>query len=175
MRAINLSKSWLKFLNSEFDTERMAELKKFLAQELKNKKVIYPTTENYFRALNLVPLENVKIIILGQDPYHGPKQAHGLSFSVPDGITIPPSLLNIYKEIKTDLGLPIPTSGNLSRWTKQGVFLLNATLTVKASSPASHQNQGWEAFTDAVIKTLSDQKNHLVFLLWGGYAKKKAP
>src|SRR3989338_925466 len=174
MGAINLSKSWLKFLNSEFDTERMAELKKFLAQELKNKKVIYPATENYFRALNLVPLENVKIVILGQDPYHGPKEAHGLSFSVPEGEKYPPSLQNIFKEIKTDIGRDIPLTGDLTRWANQGVLLLNSVLTVEENMAASHQKKGWEEFTDKIIQVVNENCNHVVFILWGSYAQKKA-
>lgn len=134
---------------------------------------IYPSQKNIFNAFTLCPFDSVKVVILGQDPYHGTGQAHGLSFSVPEGVTIPPSLQNIYKEIKDDVGVDISTSGNLERWAQQGVLLLNATLTVAAGTAGSHQGIGWEQFTDAVIQKISDEKEHVVFLLWGKYAQSK--
>lgn len=136
-------------------------------------KIVYPQSELLFYALDSCPFDNVKVVIIGQDPYHGNGQAHGLCFSVPDGVRIPPSLQNIYKEIKNDLGIIMPTSGNLERWAEQGVLLLNSTLTVEAGNPGSHQKLGWETFTDAVIKIISDQKENMVFILWGNYARTK--
>lgn len=136
-------------------------------------KTIYPTQENIFNALKLTPFDQVKVVILGQDPYHGPKQAHGLSFSVQHGIEPPPSLKNIFQELKSDLGLPIPTHGNLEKWAQQGVLLLNTSLTVEAGKPQSHGNIGWEKFTDKVIKALNDHKEGVVFLLWGSHAQRK--
>jgi uracil-DNA glycosylase len=136
---------------------------------------VYPTEENIFAALNLCPLGKVKVVILGQDPYHGPDQAHGLAFSVPDDIAIPPSLQNIYKEIATDIGIPIPLSGNLTKWAEQGVLLLNSTLTVAAGKPLSHAKYGWEQFTDAVITLVSEKHDNVVFLLWGSFAVSKRP
>lgn len=164
--------SWKKALWEDFQAPYFSELKTFLQSE-KSKYNVYPPGRNIFNAFNLTPLENVKVVILGQDPYHGPGQAHGLCFSVPQGIKPPPSLINIFKEINSDLGHPIPNHGNLESWARQGVFLLNATLTVRASSAGSHQNQGWEKFTDQVIKTISDKKSTIVFLLWGKYAQAK--
>ncbi len=163
---------WKEALGGEFKEPYFAELTKFVRDEYKSAKV-YPSQEFIFHAFELCPFDTVRVVILGQDPYHGAEQAHGLCFSVPKNVHVPPSLKNIYKEIHDDLNSPIPTTGNLEHWAKQGVLLLNATLTVRASSPGSHQHKGWEEFTDTVIKTLSDKKEHLVFLLWGKYAQKK--
>ena len=163
---------WLNGLKGEFNKDYFLKLKSFLLEE-KSKYRLFPTGNQIFEAFNLTPFDKVKVIILGQDPYHGAGQAHGLSFSVPDGVKAPPSLVNIFKELKTDIGLEIPKTGNLTPWTKQGVLLLNATLTVRESQAGSHQKKGWELFTDAVIKKLSDEKKGLVFLLWGNYAKQK--
>ncbi len=169
---VKIEPSWKQALQNEFNKPYFEALANFVKYEYLTN-TVYPPGRFIFNAFNSCPFDQVKVVILGQDPYHGPKQAHGLSFSVPEGISLPPSLQNIYKEIHSDLSQPISKTGDLTRWAKQGVLLLNATLTVKANQAASHQNQGWEAFTDAVIKTLSDQRRHLVFLLWGGYAKKK--
>lgn len=169
---VRLEPSWKKLLQPEFEKSYFLELTKFVKNEYQNK-TVYPPAKFIFAALDSLPFDKVKVVILGQDPYHGPGQAHGLSFSVPDGVRLPPSLQNIYKEIETDLGHPTHASGNLERWTKQGVLLLNATLTVAASSPGSHQNQGWETFTDAITRHLAEKKDHLVFILWGNYAQKK--
>lgn len=166
--------SWSKFLHSEFETAYMAELKLFLDLEIKNKKIIFPDSKNIFKSLELVPLENVKVVILGQDPYHGDSQAHGLSFSVPAGVALPPSLQNIFKELKSDLGAKSPTSGDLTNWAQQGVLLLNSVLTVEKNSPASHRSKGWEQFTDKVISLINENCDHVVFILWGSYAQKKA-
>jgi len=163
---------WLHILKEEFSKDYFLKLKSFLVEE-KSKFRLFPAGKQIFEAFNLTPYNEVKVVILGQDPYHGVGQAHGLSFSVPDGIKAPPSLVNIYKELKDDLGIEIPKTGNLTPWAKQGVLLLNATLTVRESQAGSHQNKGWELFTDAVIKKLSDEKKDLVFLLWGNYAKQK--
>ena len=171
----SLEPGWLSVLQHEFEKEYMLQLKAFLLSEKNSGITIFPSNTEIFSALNSTPFENVKVVILGQDPYHGVGQAHGLSFSVKKGITTPPSLKNIYKELKTDLdNFSIPNHGNLQEWANQGVLLLNATLTVRASEPGSHQKRGWEKFTDTIIKKLSDQKEHLVFLLWGNYAKQKA-
>ena len=148
-------------------------MKAFLQQEKTNGKIIYPPGKKIFAAFDFTPFEHVKIVLLGQDPYHGTGQAHGLSFSVPNGISAPPSLVNIFKELKSDLGIPVPQKGNLEKWAKQGVLLLNATLTVQASSAGSHQGKGWEQFTDAVISKLSADKKGIVFLLWGKFAQSK--
>jgi len=164
---------WAEKLNSEFEKEYFIEISDFL-NSAKQKTIIYPKDEDVFNALNLTDFRDVKVIILGQDPYHGINQAHGLSFSVNDGVKIPPSLKNIFKELHTDLGLPMPTNGNLTNWAKQGVLLLNATLTVEENKPGSHQKIGWEKFTDAIIKLISDEKQHCVFLLWGNFAKSKS-
>ena len=169
---LKVEESWEKVLFDEFEKPYFEALKAFLAEE-KETHTIYPKSANIFGAFNNTPFENVKIVILGQDPYHGENQAHGLSFSVQDGVPHPPSLRNIFKELKDDMGCPIPKSGNLSQWAKQGVFLLNAVLTVRASEANSHRNQGWENFTDAVIKLLSAHKEHLVFILWGAPAGAK--
>lgn len=167
-----MEKSWKELLKDEFDKPYFADLVKFVKAEYQNCKV-FPPPKFIFNALDSVPVALVKVVILGQDPYHGPGQAHGLSFSVPDGIPLPPSLQNIYKEIKSDLGKEVSKNGNLARWADQGVLLLNATLTVRAHQAGSHQNKGWEQFTDAVIHRLAEKKNHLVFILWGAYAQRK--
>ncbi len=174
MSAIKMDESWLVHLKSEFEKEYMKNLKSFLQQEYSKGKIIYPSKENYFKAFQLTPFEKVKVVILGQDPYHGPGQAHGLSFSVPAGVALPPSLQNIFKELQADLGFTKPSSGNLEEWAKQGVFLLNSVLTVEGGQAASHQKKGWELFTDVVIQKLSEHRENLVFLLWGSYAQKKA-
>ncbi len=169
-----LEPGWKNALQKEFDLPYMAALKKFLIAEKQKGISVYPPGNQIFSAFNLTPFDKVKVVILGQDPYHGPGQAHGLSFSVPDGTRQPPSLQNIFKELQADLGIPISqASGNLAKWAEQGVFLLNAILTVQANNAASHQEKGWETFTDAVIKTLSDQKEGLVFILWGKFAQSK--
>lgn len=168
-----LHPSWLKCLADEFERPSMQALKQFLASELQAGKVIYPVAEDWFNAFNSTPFDQVKVVILGQDPYHGPGQAHGLCFSVLPGVRPPPSLLNIFKEIHRDLGLPIASDGCLQRWAEQGVLLLNATLTVEQGSAGAHQGKGWEPLTDRAIQQLSDQREGLVFLLWGSYAQKK--
>ena len=182
-----MKEGWKKALAEEFSAEYMKELKKKLVEEMKSGVVIYPPAKQIFQAFNLAPFDKVKVVILGQDPYHGKGQAHGLSFSVPNGITPPPSLVNIFKEIESDLNVKIPKiNGNLENWAKQGVLLLNAILTVRANSlarhsyapafaggPASHRNLGWEKLTNAAIKALSDQREHIVFLLWGKFAQEK--
>jgi len=171
---VKIEESWKKVLQKEFDEKYFKELVEFVKSEYK-KSTVYPPAKFIFNAFELTPLDKVKVIILGQDPYHGVNQANGLAFSVNDEVQIPPSLLNIYKEIESDLGQKtINTNGNLENWAKQGVLMLNATLTVKAGMAGSHQNKGWEKFTDAVIKILSEQKESLVFILWGNYAQKKA-
>ncbi len=167
-----IEESWLEVLGSEFDMEYFSELKAFLIEE-KGKYRIYPPGSLIFNAFNHTPFEKVKVVILGQDPYHGPGQAHGLCFSVPDGVPKPPSLINIFKELQDDLGIAIPRHGNLTRWADQGVLLLNATLTVRENQAGSHQNHGWETFTDAAITRLSLRRNGLVFVLWGNYAIAK--
>jgi uracil-DNA glycosylase len=167
-----IHESWKELLSKEFSAPYFLALKKFLVEE-KQKYKVYPPGKEIFSAFNLTPFKKVKVVIIGQDPYHGPGQANGLSFSVSPGITPPPSLKNIFKELHTDLGIPVPYSGNLEPWAKQGVLLLNATLTVRANTPGSHQNKGWETFTDTVIKTISDQKKGVVFLLWGKFAQTK--
>jgi len=173
MSEIKIEPEWGKALADYFETDKFKNLADFVRQEYVNKKV-YPKPENIFAAFSLTPFSKVKVIILGQDPYHGTGQAHGLCFSVPTGVTPPPSLKNIYKEIETDLQIKKYFSdGNLEPWAKQGVFLLNAILSVVAHQPTSHQKIGWEEFTDTVIKTLSDNREHLVFMLWGNYARSK--
>ncbi len=171
---VSLNESWLTPLQPQFDSSYMANLKAFLLAEKNAGKVIYPKGAEWFAALDATPLENVRVVILGQDPYHGEGQAHGLCFSVQHGVRPPPSLLNIYKEIKTDLGLDPPNHGNLKTWAEQGVLLLNSVLTVEAGKAASHQGKGWERFTDAVIQLVNDQAHSVVFILWGSYAQKKA-
>ena len=170
---VKIEPSWKAALKDEFEKPYFADLSQKV-KEAYLSKAIYPAPKNVFNAFTLCPFDQVKVVILGQDPYHGPGQAHGLSFSVQDDVKIPPSLQNIYKEIKADIGTSVPESGNLERWAKQGVLLLNATLTVEQSKPGSHQGLGWEQFTDSVIKTISDQKEHVVFLLWGNFARSKA-
>ena len=170
---VQLEDSWKEKLNGEFEKPYFAALTDFVKAEYAEH-TCYPPGRLIFNAFNLCPFNNVKVVIIGQDPYHEPGQAHGLSFSVCDGVQFPPSLINIFKEIQADLGKDIPLSGNLERWARQGVLLLNATLTVRAHQAASHQRKGWETFTDAAIKTLSDNRDNLVFILWGGYARSKA-
>lgn len=172
MHSVRIETSWKKALADVFEQPSFVELSDFVKKEYKNG-VVYPPPKLIFNAFDRCPFSEVKVVILGQDPYHGAGQAHGLSFSVPDGVKAPPSLQNIYKEIRDDLGKEIPPSGNLERWADQGVLLLNATLTVRAGVAGSHQGKGWEEFTDAVIKKLNDEREHLVFMLWGNYAKNK--
>lgn len=169
---VQIEPSWKHQLSDEFEKPYFKQLTDFVRSEYQSKRV-YPPPKKIFSAFDYAPFDEVKVVILGQDPYHGPNQANGLCFSVSDDIKVPPSLQNIYKELEADLGIPIRQSGNLEPWAKQGVFLLNATLTVVASNAGSHQKKGWEEFTDAVIKKLSDEKEHLVFILWGAYAQKK--
>lgn len=169
---VQIEETWKKELQSEFEKDYFATLTEFVRQEYHNGPV-YPPGKLIFNAFNLCPFDKVKVVIIGQDPYHGPGQAHGLCFSVNDGVQMPPSLQNIFKEIQDDLGTPIPSTGNLTRWAEQGVLLLNATLTVRAHQAGSHQRRGWEEFTDAVIRKLADEREHLVFILWGAYAQKK--
>lgn len=170
---IQIEKSWKNRLLPEFDTDYMKQLKSFLSEQYRKKKTIYPKGAEYFSALNLTPFEKVRVVILGQDPYHGPNQAHGLSFSVKPGVDTPPSLVNIYKELKADIGCEIPKHGYLQAWAEQGVLLLNATLTVEAGRAGSHQKKGWEQFTDRIVELLNEEREHLVFILWGSYAQKK--
>jgi uracil-DNA glycosylase len=171
---IQLEQSWLRHLESEFSSDYMVALRQFLQDEKSARKVIYPRGSDIFAALNTTAFDDVRVVILGQDPYHGPGQAHGLSFSVPDGVRPPPSLLNIYKEIAADLGATeLPKTGNLMAWANQGVLLLNSVLTVEAHQAGSHQGKGWERFTDKIIEVLSAEREALVFLLWGSYAQKK--
>ncbi len=172
--AIDLEPIWLSVLKETFESDYMKSLKQFLLAEKSAGMLIYPPSSQIFAAFNQTPFDKVRVVILGQDPYHGRGQAHGLSFSVPAGQNIPPSLQNIYKEIKSDLNIETAQHGDLTRWAKQGVLLLNAVLTVRANQAVSHQGKGWEQFTDTIIKALSEQKEHLVFLLWGNYAKQKA-
>ncbi|WP_053991140.1 uracil-DNA glycosylase [Mangrovimonas sp. TPBH4] len=169
---LQLEPTWKAYLEEEFKKPYFENLTGFVKNEYLEHSC-YPPGKQIFSAFEWCPIEKTKVVIIGQDPYHGPKQANGLCFSVTDGIAHPPSLINIFKEIETDLGVPYPISGNLERWAQQGVLLLNATLTVRAHEAGSHQNKGWETFTDQVIKTISEQKENVVFLLWGGYAKKK--
>ncbi|MGZ3768190.1 MAG: uracil-DNA glycosylase [Bdellovibrio sp.] len=168
-----LESSWKKRLGSEFEKAYMKDLEKFLLAEYRKGKTIYPPEKNYFAALNLTPFNKVKVVIVGQDPYHGPGQAHGLCFSVQEGVRFPPSLRNIFKELQEDLGYDIPKSGCLDRWAKQGVLLLNAVLTVEDGKAGAHQGKGWEIFTDKIIHLLNDERENLVFILWGSYAQKK--
>ena len=170
---IKLNPSWLAVLQNEFEQDYMKNLKQFLLSEKQSGQVVYPPSDQIFSAFDHTPFEKVKVVIIGQDPYHGPGQAHGLCFSVNKGVDVPPSLRNIYKELASDLGLEIPNHGHLVNWADQGVLLLNATLTVRANQAGSHQNKGWERFTDTVISKLDEQRNNLVFLLWGNYARSK--
>ena len=174
MSNVKIEESWKAVLKEEFEQPYFQSLATFLRNAKSNGKTIYPPGSLIFNAFNTTPFDQVKVVILGQDPYHNPGEAMGLSFSVPKGVRIPPSLRNIYKEINDDLGLPIPNHGDLTRWAEQGVFLLNAMLTVEKNKPRSHQKIGWQDFTDAVIRKLSEQREGLVFMLWGGFAKKKA-
>ena len=169
---VQIEPSWKRHLAAEFEKPYFANLADFVRQEYR-RGTCYPPGRLIFNAFNLCPFDKVKVVIIGQDPYHGPGQAHGLCFSVNDGVPFPPSLQNIFKEIHDDLGTPVPQSGNLTRWAEQGVLLLNATLTVRAHQAGSHQRQGWEEFTDAAIKALAEEREHLVFILWGSYAQKK--
>ncbi|GAB4161234.1 MAG: uracil-DNA glycosylase [Candidatus Dojkabacteria bacterium] len=169
---VKMEASWKNRLESEFEKPYFKELVSFVKNEYRNY-TVYPPGPDIFKALNLCPFENVKVVILGQDPYHNPREANGLAFSVSDDVKVPPSLQNIYKEIEDDLGIKPPPTGNLERWVKQGVLLLNATLTVRAHQAGSHQKKGWEQFTDAIIKALNDERQNLVFLLWGKYAQEK--
>lgn len=166
--------SWLAVLEEEFEKPYFKAIKQFLLEEHRKGYTVYPPGPEIFNAFNSCPFEEVKVVIIGQDPYHGPGQAHGLCFSVKDGVKPPPSLVNIFKELHSDIGMEIPQSGNLQKWANQGVFLLNAFLTVRASSPASHSKIGWEQFTDAVIKKLSDERVGLIFMLWGKFAMEKS-
>ena len=172
-KTIQIETSWKEKLRHCFESESFINLKKFLKSE-KSTQIIYPPGNKIFSAFNLCPFDSVKIVIIGQDPYHGPKQANGLCFSVSDEIKPPPSLQNIFIELKDDLELKIPSSGNLEHWAEQGVLMLNSTLTVRARQPGSHQKKGWEEFTDNVIRTLSNEKENLIFLLWGRFAQNKA-
>ncbi len=169
---VQIEESWKEALMPEFSKDYFIRLTDFVRKEY-HETTVYPPGKLIFNAFNLCPFDKVKVVIIGQDPYHGPGQAHGLCFSVNDGIQPPPSLVNIFKEINSDLGKPIPQSGNLTRWAEQGVLLLNATLTVRAHQAGSHQRRGWEEFTDAVIRKLAEEKSNLVFILWGSYAQKK--
>lgn len=169
---VNIHNSWKKQLKDEFEKEYFQELKSFVKEEYEVK-TCFPLEENIFEAFIRTPFDEVKVVILGQDPYHGPRQAHGLCFSVYEGSKVPPSLKNIYKEIEADIAKPIPFTGNLERWANQGVLMLNAVLTVRAGEAGSHKKKGWEKFTDKVIEVISKEKENIVFLLWGGPAKKK--
>ncbi len=169
---VKIADSWKIRLKSEFSKDYFINLVDFIKDEYTHH-TVFPPGKKIFSAFDHCDFNDLKVVIIGQDPYHGPRQANGLCFSVSDDITKPPSLVNIFKEIKTDIGKDIPVSGNLERWADQGVLLLNATLTVRANKPGSHQNKGWEIFTDAVIKTISDEKEKIVFLLWGAYAQRK--
>lgn len=169
---VKIESGWKAQLQSEFDKPYFAQLTQFVRQEYATT-TVYPPGKLIFNAFDLCPFDKVRVVIIGQDPYHEPGQAHGLCFSVNDGVQFPPSLQNIFKEINSDLGIPIPTSGNLTRWAEQGVLLLNATLTVRAHQAGSHQHRGWEEFTDAVIRKVNENREHVVFILWGSYAQKK--
>lgn len=170
---VQLEKSWQKVLQDEFEKDYMKQLENFLLSENQTGQIIYPPSDQIFAALDFTPFENVKVVVIGQDPYHGSGQAHGLSFSVNKGTDIPPSLRNIYKELVADVGITMPTHGYLKHWADQGVLLLNATLTVRANEAGSHQKKGWEIFTDEIIRQLSARRKDLVFLLWGNFAKSK--
>lgn len=170
---IQLTPDWLAQVGTEFDKPYMAELKAFLKAEKAKGKIIYPKGSEIFNAMNTTAFDDVRVVILGQDPYHGEGQAHGLSFSVRKGVPLPPSLVNIYKEIEAEYQTKMPRTGDLTGWAEQGVLLLNATLTVQQANAGSHQNKGWESFTDAVIRAINDHHEHVVFMLWGSYAQKK--
>ena len=168
-----LQGKWAELLSDQFELPYIKSLRAFLEAERQHGKTIYPSGNAIFNALNYTDFDDVKVVIIGQDPYHGPNQAHGFCFSVQTGVKAPPSLRNIYQELNQDIGMPIPTHGNLTSWADQGVLLLNATLTVEQAKAGSHQQRGWEQFTDRVIELLSDSQKGLVFMLWGGYAQKK--
>ena len=170
---VTIEQSWKARLQGEFDKPYFKDLTDYVRNEYRTG-VVYPPGKLIFNAFNLCPFDNVKVVIIGQDPYHGPGQAQGLCFSVQDGVDYPPSLRNIFKEIQSDIGTPVPASGDLTRWAKQGVLLLNATLTVRANMAGSHQRRGWETFTDAVINALATEKQNVVYILWGSYAQQKA-
>ncbi|MDH7945136.1 uracil-DNA glycosylase [Pseudohongiella sp. SYSU M77423] len=172
-RDIQLEPSWKDELAGEFDKPYMQSLRQFLLQEKQQGQQIFPPGNQIFNALNTTPFDKVRVVILGQDPYHGPGQAHGLCFSVQQDVAVPPSLQNIYKELHADLGLPVPSHGNLMQWAEQGVLLLNAVLTVRAGQANSHQGKGWEHFTDRIVELLNERREHLVFMLWGSYAQRK--
>ena len=172
-QSVKLNDDWLKEIGGEFEKPYMARLKEFLQQQKALGKVIYPKGSEIFNALQDTPFKNVKVVILGQDPYHGPNQAMGLSFSVRKGVPKPPNLVNIYKEIESDCHVKMPNTGDLTGWAKQGVLLLNATLTVEQAAAGSHQNKGWEEFTDAIIRAVATDRQHVVYMLWGSYAQKK--
>ncbi len=169
---VKIEKSWKEVLQEEFNKPYFKELTDFVKSEYQSKKV-FPPPKDIFKAFDLCPFDKVKVVMLGQDPYHGPNQAHGLCFSVNEEVKIPPSLINIYKEIQSDIGGEIPAHGNLEHWTEQGVFMINAILSVVAGMPTSHQNKGWESFTDEIIRLISEKKEHVVFMLWGAYAQGK--
>jgi uracil-DNA glycosylase len=169
---VKIAESWKSRLAGEFEKPYFVDLVTFVKEEYAQQ-TVYPPASQIFNAFSQCSFEDTKVVILGQDPYHGPRQANGMAFSVADGIAMPPSLKNIFKEIQDDMGCPMPKSGNLERWARQGVLLLNATLTVRANAAGSHQNKGWETFTDAVIRLISNEKEGIVFLLWGSYAQKK--
>ena len=171
---VKIEQSWKDVLNTEFEKDYFKKLTDFVRNEYLSGKVIYPEPKNIFNAFNLCPLNNVKVVIIGQDPYHEPGQAHGLCFSVEKDVDLPPSLINIYKEIESDIGHKSITNGDLSSWAKQGVLLLNSTLTVQAHIAASHSGHGWEQFTDAVIRAVNENRKHVVYMLWGSFAQKKA-
>ena len=173
LNKVQLDESWKTSLSEFLLSQKMDNLREFLQQQILAQKTIYPPSKQIFNALNTTPLQDVKVVILGQDPYHGPNQANGLSFSVQRGVALPPSLRNIFHELHTDLTVPISRHGDLSKWAAQGVLLLNSVLTVEAGQPTSHQKQGWEEFTDAVIDVLNEQREHVVFILWGAYAQRK--
>lgn len=173
VKAGQLDATWQAVIGEEFNKPYMQNLRAFLKQEKANGKIIFPPSQLIFNAFNHTPFEKVRVVIIGQDPYHGADQAHGLSFSVPAGIDLPPSLVNIFKEIEADLGIKMQKKGDLTPWANQGVLLLNATLTVQQANAGSHQNKGWEQFTDAAIRALNEQREGLVFVLWGSYAQKK--
>ncbi|MCB0378739.1 MAG: uracil-DNA glycosylase [Bdellovibrionales bacterium] len=172
--SVQIEPSWKKQLGNEFEKDYMKELRQFLAEQYKKGKIIYPKTQEYFAAFDHTPFPDVKVVILGQDPYHGPGQAHGLCFSVRPEVRVPPSLVNIYKELKSDLGIENKGHGYLEHWADQGVLLLNSVLTVESGQAASHRNKGWETFTDRVIEILNERELPMVFMLWGSYAQKKA-
>lgn len=174
MAAVQIESSWQDALAEEFSKPYFEQIVSFLKAEKAAGKTIYPKGTDIFNAFNYTPFDTVKVVIIGQDPYHNPNQANGLCFSVSEGVPPPPSLVNIYKEIKDDLGLPVPATGDLSKWARQGVMLLNATLTVEAHKPNSHSDIGWQLFTDAVIRKIAEEKKHVVFLLWGKFAQGKA-